>query len=224
MRPTQVVGGGCFGLLSLLALAALTGLFLPRTIDYVASREVAATPTQLYEIFTTADGVLGWWDAVEAVPGGELWPDTTQRHLDGPESGAGMKIAFALGEEDIKFWTILAAEEDRWVTYDVDFKVMNATRRLDIEPAGEGRSLVRLTETPDIGNPVMRWMARLPGEDIEQSFLILLEAAEQAASTMEASAGEEPSSEASAVTTEAGESAEETAPESHSTPAVDPGP
>ncbi|MEZ4322187.1 MAG: SRPBCC family protein [Myxococcota bacterium] len=146
-------GLGCGGLIALFVLFVLSGFLLPRELQLSTQREVSLGPDAVFAKVSSPAGVQAWWAPIADKAVQDGYPRMDVVPLD------AQQVAFEAGGYRMETWTLKQAEPTE-VVWDVDFGMLVVERTLVIEPSGAGSKLT-WTETADVGNPLLRWMARV---------------------------------------------------------------
>ncbi len=177
----RVVGNLVVGLLALIALALLVGLFLPRTYHVERSVDVRAGTEVIYPDLVALRRWPEWtvWNK-EKDPGVE-WT------YGSPDTGVGAEYSWVgpeLGNGRLK---IVKADPEKGIAYELSFEndSMRSEGEISMEKVA-GVVRVVWTNHGDLGkNPVNRYfgllMNRMIGPDFEEGLRRLKERAERAA-------------------------------------------
>ena len=175
MRILKWVVGG---VLALVALLALGGMFLPGTFKVTRSVVVAAPADKIYGLVAEARRWKDWsaWNQRD--------PAMTINY-SGPASGVGAVWEWKSKSEGDGRMTFTAAEPGKQVAFDLFFPDFGTTSRgeLQLTPEGSG-TRVTWVMNGDMGrNPLFHWMALfmdgMVGKDFEGGLANLKAVAEK---------------------------------------------
>lgn len=154
------------GLLALVALLAVGGMFLPGTFKVTRSAVVGAAADKVYPLIAEPRRWKDWsvWNRRD--------PGMTITY-SGPESGVGAMWEWKSKSEGDGRMTFTAAEPGRRAAFDLFFPDFGTTSRgeLLLTPEGSG-TRITWTMNGDMGkNPLLHWMALMMdgmvGKDFE---------------------------------------------------------
>jgi len=160
---------GCLVIVAVLAasLAALyfAGHLIDPRVALETERHIDASPSAVFRYVGTPEGVVEWWSSMSGP------------HREGMEVVAnGDGVDFLMDGSVAEEWRLRDASEPRLAVWTVDFQIFEVTRRLAIEPEGEGSRVV-WSEQGWIHNPAARYMTIvMSDEDTTRNFDMALEA------------------------------------------------
>ena len=168
-RVLRSVGLALGGLAGLVILATAAGALLPaetQVPETVAT--LRASPAELFPLFNSRAGQRRIWTG----------SGMSLASLGGPDEGIGSRLCFCRTGIRGK-GAIVESEENRQVTYHIDFGFTQVHRTITLEPVAPDVTRVVWKETLVAPNPLMRWV--LLGSSAISGFHGVLEAAEAAA-------------------------------------------
>ncbi|TNE85907.1 MAG: hypothetical protein EP330_23500 [Deltaproteobacteria bacterium] len=168
------IGGGVLGFM---LFCFVTGQFLDPHMEITVERELDAPPEAVAALVTSPEGALRWWKQAGELHGeNRISERITVEQID---NGLEFRAGTAVFEQ----WTLIEADETS-ASWSIDFqKDMTSTRDLSVSPAADGKSLLVWRESVEIDSPYLRWMARLPQQNLEANFQSAMHIAEVAAQT-----------------------------------------
>ncbi len=177
-RALKWLGAGVGLVLVLIAAVIVSGFALPGDLAYETTREIDATPEELFPYLDSQEGLTKWWGAGTPEAEARGYPPMELVSLPGPASGGGMRFEFRAGASTMEIWEVLASEPPRRVVYDVDFQILRVERTITVDLVDADTTLVRWAEKGHTNNPLVRWMAFLQGDGIVENFQMALGALE----------------------------------------------
>ena len=181
--PKKIV----LGLVAIVAIVALIlfggGYLIDPTIAIGTDQRLSSPPAALYRFLDSTEGLDRWWSS----------ETMTVKKLSGPDSGAGLRVAFEAGGKQIETWEVKSSDPPKQIVYAVDFSGMfTVERTLTLAPDGDGTK-VSWRELGKLDNPLMRWGKVLSTPDsIINNFNSALAALDKVAATSTTSTTAEP--------------------------------
>ncbi|MCB9675503.1 MAG: SRPBCC family protein [Alphaproteobacteria bacterium] len=155
-------GIGCGGLIALAGLFVLSGYALPSHLELATDREVALPPEAVFDLVASSEGVKRWWKPITAKAVEDGYPA-----MEVVPQGIH-KLTFESGGYVMETWQLKKIDPgERLVVWEVDFGPLAVDRTIRVDREGTG-SHVYWSETAEVGNPLMRWMAKV--SDPTQNF------------------------------------------------------
>ena len=142
------------GVVGVLALVMVIGLFLPRNVSVERSVVIDAPPEAVFARVNSLSGFNDWspWYGRD--------PDALYA-IEGPESGVGSKMSWKSDQKDVGSGTleIVESRAPEYVESALDFgRQGGGIASFTLEPAGEAGTEIRWSFSTDMGaNPLARY-------------------------------------------------------------------
>lgn len=171
LSVTLAVGGG---VLALMGACFGTGSLLDPAMELTTARELDAPAGAVLDLISTPEGTLRWWRHAGEQHGENR---ISERITVEPVEGG---IDFLAGTAVFERWRLVETTANS-ATWSIDFrKEMTTTRELSVTER-DGKTVLTWRESATIDSPFLRWMARLPQQNLEANFQSAMEIAESAA-------------------------------------------
>jgi uncharacterized protein YndB with AHSA1/START domain len=174
----KILRGLFFGLLGLVALFFVTGLFLPQAAHVERSMTTTASPATVYGL------VDGFKRFNEWSPWASLDPATKYTY-SGPETGVGARMEWTSANPDVGNGSqeVIDVEPGQRVTNKLDFGMDNpTTATISLVPEGTGTRVTWTLDTDVSGSLIGRYFGlaldRMVGPDYEKGLAQLKAVAE----------------------------------------------
>jgi hypothetical protein len=185
----RIIAYGAGGLIALLLLLTVGGLFFPIESEMARTRmTLDFSAAELFPYFNTREGQQRVWSQASTHLAELGYPPMEIVHLGGPEEGVGARMGFYPDEKKIESLggtvgsamrgtgIILESESPHTVVYEIDFGIVTSYRTVTFESVGDQSTRVDWLEELRIPNPLMRWMTLAIGDSTSDNFSLVLQA------------------------------------------------